>query len=156
MRSNSTPPDHTQLDILTAPARARSADPSTSKQAAASVSDLRASHQRVLAMFKNYGDMTDETLGEFLDQAARETGFKRMSPSGVRSRRSELSKPNMDRLDEIAAENMNIPFTSLTEGNQNAARNQLRREGFKSQLWDTGKRERMSTGRQAIVWGLAR
>lgn len=162
----------TQLDLLTSAPRARSADPATSKQAAASVQNMRASHRMVLAMFRAYGEMTDETLAEYINAAAENTGVKRMSPSGVRSRRSELAKPNMDRLNEIVREMSNTKATyheaiGLTEqGNAqdrerwtkivSAARHRLRVEGWYSPLWDTGKRERMKTGRLAIVWGIAR
>jgi hypothetical protein len=36
------------------------------------------------------------------------------------------------------------------------ARAELRREGFRSLLWDTGERRKLDTGRMAIVWGIAR
>lgn len=51
---------------------------------------MRTSHKRVLAMFRMYGPMTDVTLGEFLNEAAKATEMPEMSPSAVRSRRSEL------------------------------------------------------------------
>lgn len=154
-------PDPAQRDVFDSGARARSRDPETSKAAAQSVRNLRDSHRRIVAMFKLYGDMTDETLLSLLNSAARETGFKPMSPSGVRSRRSELSKPNTDRLDEIAAEFYDGPlfgaFSRLPdEAARTRMRGQLRAEGFKSELWDTGKREALASGRQAIVWGIAR
>lgn len=152
-----TNPDATgQRDVFDSGARARSSDPATSKAAAQSVRAITSSHQRVLAMFRAYGDMTDETLTRYLDEAARATGSPRMSPSGVRSRRSELSKPNMDRIEQIAREEGYVSFEAMSEGNQNAARNQLRREGFRSPLWDTGKRETIASGREATVWGIAR
>jgi hypothetical protein len=144
---------------------ARSSDPETSKAAAASVQNLRASHKRVLAMFRAYGDMTDETLASYLDEAASETGIKLMSPSGVRSRRSELSKPNMDRMEELREEwlKQNRPgqkLDQLDDHEYNAcgywARATLLVEGLRAPLWDTGKREALSSGRQAIVWGLAK
>lgn len=158
--------DPMQRSIFDSGARARRRDPDTSKNAAASVRNMRASHARVLAMFKLYGDMTDETLAKYLNEAEREVGLKLMSPSGVRSRRSELSKPNMDRLDAIARARFPLAtFALLTEPHQNAAREQLRREGFRGidgqpttrdTLWDTGKRETLDSGRSAIVWGIAR
>lgn len=160
-----------QLDVFDSGARARTSDPDTSKAAAASVQNLRASHRRVLAMFRAYGDMTDETLAEYLNEAARDTGVKMMSPSGVRSRRSELSKPNMDRIEELMMEwtrthrpHINVhPLTyrSHLDNHEVAAacvwaRATLITEGIRSPLWDTGRREKLSSGRMAIVWGLAR
>jgi hypothetical protein len=157
---HTTPTDPAQASIFDRGDRPRSrtSDPETSKQAAASITAQRASHRRVLAMFTNYGDMTDERLGELLDAAAKETGFKSMSPSGVRSRRSELSKPNMDRLDQIASDLSNDGNTlaDIHPEQQEHARSALRIEGFRSPLWDTGKREKLSTGRLGIVWGVAR
>lgn len=61
---------------------ARRSDPETSWAAAASVTDIRQSQNEVFAMFRKYGPMTDEDL------AARYEG--RQSPSGLRTRRSEL------------------------------------------------------------------
>ncbi|MEP6990088.1 MAG: hypothetical protein ABJA80_04090 [bacterium] len=152
-----------QLDAFAAaPARARSSDPTTSRDAAASVQSVRASHRRVLAMFKLYGDMTDEQLAESIREAEKDAGLvKLMSPSGVRSRRSELAKPNMDRLDEISNEivaaNPDLSRVALRdEAVDFNARRQLRLEGFRAPLWDTGKRTTLSTGRKAIVWGIAR
>ena len=158
--------DPMQRDVFDSGARARSSDPETSKAAAQSVQNMRASHKRVLAMFQAYGDMTDETLAEYLNEAAQNTGMKPMSPSGVRSRRSELSKPNMDRLDEIAAEMTHCPSapepgTPLTYYQHEpkyrvGLRARLLTEGVRSPLWDTGKREKLASGREAIVWGLAK
>lgn len=136
----------------------RKGHPETSRAAAASVQNIRASHKRVLAMFRTYGDMTDETLAEYLNEAAKDTGIKLMSPSGVRSRRSELSKPNMDRLGEIVEdvkqEHKSPPITD--EAAHVCARARLVIEGVRAPLWDTGRREKLSSGRMAIVWGLAR
>jgi hypothetical protein len=168
--------DPQQTNVFDKPlsAFARRRDPDTSKQAAASVKGMRGSQKRILAMFERFGDMTDETLTMYLDEASAHTGLPRMSPSGVRSRRSELSKPNMDRLDEIITERMQGRVAKLTSPTtvhvpdevMLAARQQLRTEGFRGvdgnvttgpTLWDTGKRERLSsTGRMAIVWGVAR
>jgi transposase len=153
--------DPAQREVFDSGARARTNDPSTSHDAAASVRNMRASHKRILAMFRAYGDMTDETLAEYLNEASKETGLKLMSPSGVRSRRSELSKPNMERLVEIMQEQaMARGFISTLYEAQHTideqARRRLRVEGFRSELWDTGKREALASGRQAIVWGLAK
>jgi hypothetical protein len=145
-----------QAEIFDSGAHARSSDPKTSKEAAASVRNLRASHRRVLAMFKLYGDMTDEQLSESLNDAEKDAGVKLMSPSGVRSRRSELSKPNMDRLAAIVADmEKSFPGEEACVIDSNA-RARLKQEGFKSELWDTGERRVLSSGRHAIVWGIAR
>jgi len=168
--------DPHQMAFSDVPARerVRRSDPETSRAAASSVKNMRGSQKRILAMFERFGDMTDETLTMYLDEASKHTGLPRMSPSGVRSRRSELSKPNMDRLDEIITERMQGRVAKLTSPTtvhvpdevMLAARQQLRIEGFRGvdgnvttgpTLWDTGKRERLSsTGRMAIVWGVAR
>lgn len=49
---------------------------------------LRASHRKVLQLFRLYGSQTDQELYE----AAKAEGWD-ISPSGLRSRRSELSPP---------------------------------------------------------------
>jgi len=142
--------------------RSRTTDPATSKAAGEQV-ELRASQARVLNMFKLYGDMHDKQLLAYLNDAERAAGLRPMSPSGARSRRSELAKPNMDRLDELAQEALRYrgeyavayrAFERLTSGEREAARILLRAEGFRSKLWDTGKRE-IVDGRTVIVWGIA-
>jgi hypothetical protein len=151
--------------MATSHGMARTNDPQTSKDAAASVTNMRASQARVLAMFKLYGDLTDEQLLTYLHDAERAAGFaKVMSPSGARSRRSELSKPNTDRLAELYEAWMlarNVGRGSDVEELHRPeaeawARAELRREGFRSLLWDTGERRKLETGRMAIVWGIAR
>lgn len=158
-----------QIEVFDSGARARSSDPKTSKAAAASVTNLRASHRRVLAMFKLYGDMTDEQLTESIHDAEKDAGLaKLMSPSGVRSRRSELSKPNMDRLREIKDGMHDDNEARAVAGTYDRAKvddsaefNRVARgiliiEGLRSELWDTGRRATLASGRSAIVWGLAR
>ena len=155
-----------QPSVFDSGARARSSDPETSKDAAKRVTTMRASQARVLAMFKLYGDLHDKQLIEYLNAAEKDAGFKRlMSPSGVRSRRSELSKPNMDRLDEMAHEMTCVPGaedpgTPLTyyqhrPALQRELRARLLTEGLRSVLWDTGVRA-LVDGRNVIVWGVAR
>jgi hypothetical protein len=171
---------------MTRSTRARRTDPETSHAAAAAQEPkLRASHARVLAMFKLYGEMHDRQLEAYLHDAEKMAGMKRMSPSGIRSRRSELAKPNMDRLDEIAVEidrernqawpvgrafgdtpvihgyadlsddpNATCPVTGKPLCKALAVR-RLRDEGFRSPLWDTGRRETVD-GHRVIVWGIAR
>lgn len=147
----------------------RSSDPSTSKEAgqlATTATKLRASHALILRVFEAYGPMHDKDLLDRVNSVEKNLGIRKvMSPSGVRSRRSEMSKPNMERLDEIAMnitrEEGGIPsrawgsFAGLTLELQHEAREQLRREGFPSKLWDTGERE-IVDGRSVIVWGLAK
>ncbi|MGH3426859.1 MAG: hypothetical protein ACRDQZ_04725 [Mycobacteriales bacterium] len=82
-RTKAAPNDSTQGDAFKA--HARHSDPETSKQAARSLGDLRASHLRVLQLFRVFGDMDDRSLLK----VAKAEGAK-MSDSGLRSRRSEL------------------------------------------------------------------
>jgi hypothetical protein len=141
--------------------RARKGDPVTSHAAAEKVTALRASQLRVKNMFVLYGDMHDRQLLTVLHEAEKSAGLKPMSPSGARSRRSELAKPNMDRLDEIAREIAgdgcppSYTFADLDAEMQAQARRFLLTEGVRSALWDTGKRE-LVEGRHVIVWGIAR
>ncbi len=74
--------------------KARVTDPETSKQAGArhQGETMTAAHARVLAMFRTWGPMTDKGLGAQLWDAHQQTGLGNMSPSGIRSRRSELVK----------------------------------------------------------------
>lgn len=65
---------------------ARRTDPETSHLAAASVStSIRESQRIVFSLFKAYGDMTDEKLLK-----VSYAGGNLLSPSGLRTRRSEL------------------------------------------------------------------
>lgn len=155
--------------------RARRTDPETSHQAAERLTPdkLTAAQARVHAMFKLYGDMPDAQLVKYLHEMERSAGFtKVMSPSGVRSRRSELAKPNMDRLDELmvrwAEEHRPRALGKWTvalmrdeleaqeyHAASHWARTALRSEGFRSPLWDTGSRVKVD-GSNVIVWGIAR
>jgi len=67
-------------------ARARRTDPETSKMAAASVRNFQITHMRIRNLLRDYGPMTDECLVKLL---AKFPG-KYVSPSGIRTRRSEL------------------------------------------------------------------
>ncbi len=69
-------------------AAVRSTDPETSKAAAHNVKGIRASHRRVMQLFRRYGPQTDSEAFE----AAMADGWK-ISPSGLRSRRAELCPP---------------------------------------------------------------
>jgi hypothetical protein len=181
-RTKKAPDDPMQMALGDADptARARTGAPATSKAAAASLTlgNMRASQMRVLQLFTAYGDMDDRALL----RVAKAEGVK-MSDSGLRSRRSELAKPNMDRLGELMAIKMSeqrfvpIPidggvgaqwFRHAPHGPPGAgayanatevaaalewARRTLRIEGFRSPLWDTGRRVEYEGGRQGIVWG---
>ena len=63
-------------------AHARRSDPETSREAARSVTNIRESQQRILGVFQVGGPMADHQLLEYLPRT--------YSPSGVRTRRSEL------------------------------------------------------------------
>lgn len=71
-------------------AHARRTDPITSHEAAASIKseELRRSQLAVLAMFQRFGPMHDVALVERYESNA--LGLAKQSPSGIRTRRSEL------------------------------------------------------------------
>lgn len=71
-------------------ARARSTDPETSHAAARSVKDLRSSQADVLVVLRRMVPMTDEELVETYQDLARSGFVRSQSPSGIRTRRSEL------------------------------------------------------------------
>lgn len=95
------------LDFAATEAHARRTDPSTSRLAAGSVR-VRESQRAVLALFVS-GPATDEQLWDRTFSRS-----VRISPSGLRTRRSELVAVGLVR--------------------------------------DTGRKERLSSGRMAIVW----
>lgn len=64
---------------------ARMTDPGTSWAAARTVGHIRESQKRILDVLSAYGPCTDEQIAEVLSQ----WGI-RISPSGARTRRSEL------------------------------------------------------------------
>lgn len=141
--------------------RARTSDPLTSHAAVPTNAAIRASQLRVKNMFVLYGDMHDQQLLSVLHEAEKSAGLKPMSPSGARTRRSELSKPNMDRLIELSnewLEQQRRTYDTLTpseiEECEMWCRDTLRTEGFRSPLWDTGKREKVGRN-NVIIWGLA-
>lgn len=135
---------------------ARSADPETSKQAAARVDPVKRTilQERILRLFEIYGPMADATLYARLVEMERQLGFtKATSPSGCRSRRSELSKPNMDRLAEITEEIERAYRTPALYVDEKARR-WLRAEGLRSPLIDSGRRETIDN-RSCIIWEVA-
>lgn len=160
---------------------ARKTDPETSKTPGIGEGALRASQARVLAMFKLYGDLTDQQLLMYLHDAEKAAGLRLMSPSGARSRRSELAQPNTARMrelrrdwyrehnvvvmgesigrarlhDDFGALEEAVPVAQRTAADE-WARRTLRIEGFRSLLWDTGRRVKSESGYPMIVWGIAR
>ena len=64
----------------------RTTDPETSHEAEKSVSKLAESYGIILDIFRKHGPMNDESLVEYWNTESPKYG----SPSGIRSRRSEL------------------------------------------------------------------
>ncbi len=90
--------DESQRALFDQPeAVARRNDPETSKAAAASVTNIRASHRWVLRLFGVHGPMSDAQAWEAHEVAVKQDGkwgmVPRMSESGLRSRRAELTAP---------------------------------------------------------------
>lgn len=72
-------------------AHARRTDPETSKQAAASVTNLGRTRDAILKILKAHGPMTDEQIREiYAGRTEFGHDYPFASPSGLRSRRSEL------------------------------------------------------------------
>lgn len=71
-------------------AHARTTDPHTSHQAAATVTDITRLQANVLALFHHQGDMTDAELIDLYRQMADGGDYPPASESGIRTRRSEL------------------------------------------------------------------
>jgi hypothetical protein len=93
---------------------ARTLDPSTSHQAAASVRNIGATHQAILKVLSAFA-LTDLELVTYYNNAARKDDtVPRASESGIRSRRAELVELGL--------------------------------------VMDTGRREKLASGRAAIVW----
>ena len=67
---------------------ARTLDPSTSHQAAASVTDVTATQANILVCLTF--SHTDDELVDTFYRMADSNGWKLASPSGIRSRRAEL------------------------------------------------------------------
>lgn len=151
----------TQRDLFhatrTAPARARTSDPASSKRAAASLTlaDLRTTQREVLQLYRRLGPMDDRTM----IRAARDMGLTQ-SDSSLRSRRSELSKPNQERVAELVAElvaeyhDRSEPDLTAAEREEveRLARARLAAEGFRAPVYDTGQRTAYAGGRSGVVW----
>lgn len=144
----------------------RTSDPPTSHAAGVRATEpkqLRASQARVLAQFKMYGDLYDKQLVTYLNEAEKQMGLKPTSPSGARSRRAELCAANTERMAELHEDWMKSNGFILTDTvppprvleREDWLRATLRREGFRSPLWDTGVRVSVD-GYSVIVWGVAR
>lgn len=135
-----------------AAAHARKNNPRTSKDAAATfdMAKIRTSQREVLQLFRIYGPMDDRALIE----AARERGSAQ-SDSSIRTRRSELSKPNTDRVRAIVEEMGDGVELEMTEDEAEAhARSRLSLEGYRGPVYDTGKRVVYGTGRRGIVYDI--
>ncbi|MDP9201176.1 MAG: hypothetical protein M3P26_04495 [Gemmatimonadota bacterium] len=76
-------------------ARARSSDPDTSHEAAASIDGITKRQDAIVRIFKSFGPMCDEKLLRIYDRFMRDQPhlFPLQSPSGIRSRRAELADP---------------------------------------------------------------
>ena len=74
-------------------ARARSTDPVTSHQAAASVENIGQTREAILKVLRDNGPQTDtQIIKAYMDLWFGGRHMKLASPSGIRSRRSELVK----------------------------------------------------------------
>jgi len=71
-------------------AKARNTDPSTSYEAAKSVTAISETQTRILFLLKEYGPQNDEQLATSYDYHATKGGWSLVSDSGLRSRRAEL------------------------------------------------------------------
>lgn len=69
-------------------AHARTTDPTTSWQAAASVENVTATQQNILTCLA--WPLTDDELVDTFYRMAESNGWRMASPSGIRSRRAEL------------------------------------------------------------------
>lgn len=99
--------------------KARTLDPSTSHEAAASVSNVSATQKAILKLLA-IASMTDQDLIRAYNQisiGADSRIFPRASESGIRSRRAELVELGL--------------------------------------VQDSGSREKLASGRSAIVWTVA-
>ena len=74
---------------------ARSTDPWTSWEAAERVDHITETQQAILALFRDFGSMTDEKLVSVYRIAAGKGEAPHAEPSGIRSRRDELTKAGL-------------------------------------------------------------
>lgn len=94
--------------------RARTTDPDTSHEAAASVTNLTGTQRAISWLFDKFGELTDEQLQAHYRRLIYQGDAPAASESGIRSRRAELVARGV--------------------------------------ITDTGKRSKMLSGRNAIVW----
>jgi hypothetical protein len=80
------------FDVVWDEPKARTTDPETSHAAAASLEHLTERRQAVWAILAEYGPLTDEALLAIYDQFAEDRIVPPQSPSGIRTRRNELTK----------------------------------------------------------------
>lgn len=73
--------------------KARTTDPETSFEAAASVTKVRASQEAILGILRDHGPLTDEQIALVYENRVKQgADVPRQSPSGLRTRRDELVK----------------------------------------------------------------
>lgn len=86
------------LDLFGPVAHARRTDPATSQKAAETVTrrDLKNAGEMVLRILREHGPMTDERLVETYEREQQSRpAFLLQSPSGIRTRRSELARAGL-------------------------------------------------------------
>jgi hypothetical protein len=80
------------FDVTWDEPKARTSDPDTSHAAACSLDQMTERRQAVWAILAEHGPLTDESLVAIYDQFAEDNVVPPQSPSGVRTRRNELTK----------------------------------------------------------------
>lgn len=80
------------FDVVWDEPKARTSDPGTSHAAADSLGQLTERRQAVWAILAEHGPLTDESLVAIYDQFAEDNVVPPQSPSGIRTRRNELTK----------------------------------------------------------------
>jgi hypothetical protein len=83
------------FDVVWDAPRYRATDPATSAYAAASIEDLPERRRSVYGVLAEYGPLTDEALAEVYGGLADEGLVPPQSPSGLRTRRSELVRSDL-------------------------------------------------------------
>ena len=80
------------FDVIWDEPKARTSDPDTSHAAARSLGHMTERRQAVWAVLAEHGPLTDESLVAIYDQFAEDNLVPPQSPSGIRTRRNELTK----------------------------------------------------------------
>jgi hypothetical protein len=80
------------FDVVWDEPAARTTDPDTSHNAARSLHALPERRQAVWAVLAEHGPLTDESLVAIYDQFVEDGILPPQSPSGIRTRRNELTK----------------------------------------------------------------